>query len=92
VTGYLALLVTGLSQAPPATQQGLTVPRIVAACLSLAVTALVLQILHLPHPPAGATTLLVSLGILTTPIQLLTIVLSVLLITIVMTMINKGRR
>lgn len=79
--GYLALVVTGLTAAPAVVQQGITVPRIVAACLSLALTALVLQALGTPHPPAGATTLIVSLGVLTTPSQLLAIGLSVLLVT-----------
>jgi hypothetical protein len=34
-----------------------------------------------PHPPAGASTLIVSLGILTTPAQLGTMMLAVLLLT-----------
>jgi hypothetical protein len=86
--GYLALLVTGLTAAPAVVQQGVTVPRIVAACLSLALTALVLQVLGTPHPPAGATTLIVSLGILKTPTQLLAVLLSVLLVTAVATALN----
>jgi hypothetical protein len=36
---------------------------------------------HLPHPPAGATTLIVSLGVLTTPAQLLAMAGAVLLVT-----------
>jgi len=54
--------------------------RIVAAVLSVALTILVLLALRAPHAPAGATTLIVSLGILRTGPQLLTIVLAVLLV------------
>ena len=87
--GYLALLCTGMTQAPPVIEQGITAPRIVAACLSLAVTAFVLQVLRTPHPPAGATTLLVSLGILTAATELLTVMLSVALITVVVVGMNR---
>ena len=80
--GWSALLAPGLTAAPAVVQQGITVPRIVAACLSLALTAFVLQVLGTSHPPAGATTLIVSLGVLRTPSQLLAIVLSVLLVTV----------
>jgi hypothetical protein len=49
---------------------------IFAALLSLVV-------LRMPHPPAGATTLIVSLGVLTTPAQLLSMAGAVLLVTAV---------
>jgi CBS domain-containing membrane protein len=44
---------------------------------------LALQLLRMPHAPAGATTLIVGLGILKTPGDLIVIVLAVLLVTIV---------
>lgn len=81
--GYLALVVTGLTDHPPALDEGLTGARVVAACLSVALTALVLQAVRCPHPPAGATTLIVSLGLLARPGQLVTVLLSVLLVTVV---------
>ena len=87
-TGYLALVVTGLTQAPPVIVEGLTGARVVAACLSLGVTALVLQALRTPHPPAGATTLIVSLGILTSATELLAVVLSVALCTLVAVLLD----
>ena len=65
--GYVALLVTGLTDHPAVIQEGLTGRRVVAACLSLALTAFVLQAMRTPHPPSGATTLIVSLGILRPP-------------------------
>lgn len=94
VAGYLALVVTGLHDAGPVTQTGLTTARVVAACLSLGVTALVLQLIRCPHPPSGATTLIVSLGILKTDDQLLTMALAVVLVSVVAWALNLllGRR
>lgn len=79
--GWGSLAVFGLLHAGPATAAGVTVPRIGAAALSLAVTAGAMAWLDLPHPPAGATTLIVSLGILHTPAQLGVLMLGVALIT-----------
>ncbi len=39
--------------------------------LSVALTMLILQLLKLPHPPAGATTLIISLGVIATPLGIL---------------------
>src|SRR2546421_10305694 len=65
VAGYLSLLVTGLTMAGPALVVGVTWPRVIAAALSLGLTAGLMVLLRAPHPPAGATTLIISLGILT---------------------------
>lgn len=86
--GYLSLVVTGLTDAPPVTQQGLTGTRVAAAVLSVALTAFVLQAVRSPHPPAGATTLIVSLSLLAKPSQLLVILLSVLLCTVIAVALN----
>ena len=86
--GYLALLVTGLTDAPPVTETGLDTARVTAAVLSLSLTAFVLAAIRKPQPPAGATTLIVSLGILTTPRDLVVIVLSVLLTAGIGTLLN----
>jgi hypothetical protein len=86
--GFLALVVTGLRTAPSAVQAGLDGPRVTAAVIALAVTVLVLQLLHTPHPPAGATTLIVGLGILKTPGDLAIIMLSVVLVTVIATAAN----
>lgn len=88
LAGYLALLVTGLTDAPPVTDTGLDAARITAAVLSLSLTAFVLAATRKPQPPAGATTLIVSLGILTTPRDLVVIVLSVVLVAGVGTALN----
>lgn len=86
--GWCALAVTGLLHAPSAVEAGLSWRRLLAAVLSLAVTAFVLQVIRTPHPPAGASTLIVSLGILTTGPQLLSMVLAVLLVTALATLLN----
>lgn len=86
--GYLSLVVTGLTDAPSVIAQGLTTGHVIAAVLSVAVTSFVLQSIRCPHPPAGATTLIVSLGLLTEPMQLTTIVLSALLCTVIAVTLN----
>ena len=41
------------------------------AALSVALTMLILQLLKLPHAPAGATTMIISLGVIATPLGIL---------------------
>jgi CBS-domain-containing membrane protein len=82
LVGVLCLLAFGLSGQPSVPQGGLTVPYLIAGALSVALTTIILTLLKLPHPPAGATTLIVSLGILTTPPQLLSMAGAVVLITV----------
>jgi hypothetical protein len=55
---------------------------VVSGALSVALTTLVLTLIKVPHPPAGATTLIVSLGILTTLPQLLAMAAAIVLITL----------
>jgi CBS-domain-containing membrane protein len=62
--GYGALWVTGLEHAGPAiVTAGLPWARVLAVALSLATTSALMIFLNVPHPPAGATTLIVSLGL-----------------------------
>jgi CBS-domain-containing membrane protein len=63
--------------------------RVLAAALSLASTGAVMILLRAVHPPAGATTLIVSLGIVTHPRDLLVIELAVVLLTIQAIVINR---
>jgi CBS domain-containing membrane protein len=89
VAGYLSLLVTGLTMAGPALVVGVTWPRVIAAALSLGLTAGLMVLLRAPHPPAGATTLIISLGILTQPWQLLLLMVAVVLLTLQAIVINR---
>lgn len=79
--GCVALF--GLTDRPPAPVGGLTLGHVAAGALSVAVTTLVLALLHNPHPPAGASTLIVSLGILTGWREFVVMAGAVLLVTTV---------
>jgi hypothetical protein len=83
LAGYGFLVGCGLAAAPSVLQAGMSAGRVAAAAGSLAVTALVLLLVHAPHPPAGATTLIVSLGLLRTPSQLAVAACAVVLVTVV---------
>lgn len=87
--GYLSLVITGLTLAGPALSVGVTWPRVIAAALSLGLTAGVMVLLRAPHPPAGATTLIVSLGLLTRPWQLALLMGAVMVLTLQALVINR---
>jgi CBS domain-containing membrane protein len=89
VCGYGALLVTGLQNAPPTIVSGVHDPRILAAALSLSTTGALMILLRAPHPPAGATTLIVSLGIITKPLHLVVIELAVIVLVLQAFVINR---
>lgn len=75
--GYGALVLFGLQHAGSAMEEGVTAPRALAAALSLGATGALMILLKAAHPPAGATTLMVSLGALTHPFHLLLIEVAV---------------
>lgn len=81
MAGWLSLVIFGLTNAPPALSAGVDWPRVGAAALSLALTSGLMVLLRVPHPPAGATTLIVSLGLLPHFWQLLVLMLAVALLT-----------
>jgi CBS-domain-containing membrane protein len=87
--GYFALVVFGLQDAGPALTTGVTAPRVGAAAISLGLTSGLMVWARVPHPPAGATTLIVSLGILHEPWQLAVLMLAVLLLALQGLTINR---
>src|SRR5689334_15290628 len=87
--GYGALLLVGLSTAPPAMVVGVDFARILAAALSLALTGAIMILLKAAHPPAGATTLIISLGIVTRPSYLVVIEVAVALMALQAIGINR---
>jgi CBS domain-containing membrane protein len=87
--GYGALWLFGLQYAPPAMATGVSAARVGAAALSLASTGAVMILLKAAHPPAGATTLIVSLGIVTRPPQLAVIEIAVAVLTLQAIVINR---
>jgi CBS-domain-containing membrane protein len=87
--GYGALFVTGLTEAPPAMVAGVDGARILAAALALAATGALMVLLKSAHPPAGATTLIIALGIVTKPAHLAVIELAVAILTLQAIVINR---
>ncbi|UKA75393.1 HPP family protein [Arthrobacter sp. FW306-07-I] len=83
LAGALCLYALGLQDQLSATVGGLTPLHVLSGVLSVGLTTLVLTWLGLPHPPAGATTLIVSLGILSAPVQLASMAGAIILITVV---------
>jgi CBS domain-containing membrane protein len=87
--GYVALVVFGLTDAAPALATHVSGARVGAAALSLGLTSGAMVWARVPHPPAGATTLIVSLGILREPPQLVVLMLAVMLLVVQGFVINR---
>lgn len=80
--GYVSLVLFGLTDAAPALATEVTWARVGAAAVSLGLTSGLMVWCRVPHPPAGATTLIVSLGILREPEQLAVLMLAVALLVV----------
>lgn len=87
--GYVSLVLFGLTEAAPALATEVTSARIGAAALSLGLTSGAMVWAKVPHPPAGATTLIVSLGILRKPEQLVVLMVAVVLLVVQGLVINR---
>jgi CBS domain-containing membrane protein len=88
--GYAALALTGLVGVPLSAEIGL--PRVVAAAIALALTSCLLILLKAEHPPAGATTLIVALGILPRVEDILFLMAAVLALTVLAFLLNRAAR
>ncbi|MFI6515459.1 HPP family protein [Spirillospora sp. NPDC050679] len=89
--GYLALAVTDLTRTPP----DLAHPdgrRVLAVAVALALTCAGMAAPRLRHPPGGATTLIVALGLLRTPAQLADLMAAVALTTGLLVLANRSLR
>lgn len=89
LAGWGSLAAFGLRHAGPALSVGVSGQRVGAAALSLGLTAGVMVLLRVPHPPAGATTLIISLGLLRSPTQLAILMLAVVVLTLQALTINR---
>lgn len=89
LAGYLALAIFGLLDAPFEPGASIEAARVGSAALSLGLTSGVMVWIKAPHPPAGATTLIVALGILREPWQLAVLMLAVVLLVIQGLVINR---
>lgn len=90
LAGALSLAIFGLLDHPSILIEGVTLARTGAAAFSLALTGAVLLLLRSSHPPTGATTLIVSLGLLQTPREMLMLMIGVVILTIVGWTINRA--
>ncbi|MEO6828668.1 MAG: HPP family protein, partial [Acidobacteriaceae bacterium] len=83
ICGYAAYSITGAASLSFGIHPGVMTssfiywPRILAAALSLSATGALMVLLRASHPPAGATTLIVSLGIISMPRELVIIEIAV---------------
>src|SRR5579862_3457989 len=89
VCGYAAFVATGAGAVPFGVHPGIFWPRILAAALSLSATGAFMVLLDVSHPPAGATTLIVSLGIISKPRELAIIEVAVFLLVAQALAINR---
>lgn len=87
--GWLCLAGFGLLDAPPALLSGITWAHVGAAALSLGGTSALMVLLRAAHPPAGATTLIVSLGLMPHLWQIPVLMGAVLLLTAQAFVINR---
>ncbi len=87
--GVASLALFGLLDAPSVYVSGVTLGRVGAIALAVALTGGILRLVRSAHPPAGATTIIVASGLLAKPRQLLDIVIGVLLLTIAGWCLNR---
>jgi hypothetical protein len=81
--GFLGILILNAWNAPIVLSTGeLTMPRVGAAAIAVAVTLVVNSLLRASHPPAAATTLLVALGSMQTANKALLIFIGVLILAV----------
>jgi CBS domain-containing membrane protein len=89
ICGYAAFALAVASSPPFGMNPGVHGPRLLAAALSLSATGALMALLRISHPPAGATTLIVSLGIISQPKELVIIEAAVILLTMQAFAINR---
>jgi CBS-domain-containing membrane protein len=89
VAGWSSLAAFHLLHAGPALATGVTAARIGAAALSLGLTSGLMVLLRAPHPPAGATTLIISLGLRRRVEELVVLMAGVGLVTVQARVFNR---
>ena len=87
--GVTSLAIFGLLDAPSVYVSGVTLGRVGAIALAVALTGGLLRVVRSAHPPAGATTIIVASGLLAKPRQLLDVLIGVLLLTIAGWCLNR---
>jgi CBS-domain-containing membrane protein len=90
LAGAVSLAIFGLLNSPSVYVSGLTLGRVCAMALAVALTGGVLRLIRSAHPPAGATTIIVASGLLHTPRQMLDVLVGVILLTIAGWLLNRA--
>ncbi|MFD0262947.1 HPP family protein [Kitasatospora indigofera] len=88
LSGYFALAVTGLLDTPP-NLNDITWARLGASAVALGLTCGLMPLFGVAHPPAAATTLIVALGLLRTPLQLTVVMIAVVLLAAQGLLVNR---
>ena len=88
--GALSLAVFGLLGHPSVLVENVTLARVGAGALSVALTGAILLLLNASHAPTGATTLIVSLGFLQTPPEMAALMVGVVILTAVGWLLNRA--
>lgn len=89
VMGLASLYVFGLQNQSSAFIHGVDLARVGAASLSLGLTGCLMVLLRVAHPPAGATALIVSLGLMPDPAQLPVLMAGVALLLVHAFVMNR---
>lgn len=89
VCGWACLALFGLLDAPSAIAAGVDWPHAAATALSLGSTAGLMVLLRVVHPPAGATTLIVSLGLMPQLAQVPVLLAGVALLLLQAAVLNR---
>lgn len=87
--GWGSLAMFGLLSNESILTTGVNLPRVLAVGLSLALTSGILVLLNLEHPPAAATTLVISLGLMSSLVELAILMLGILLLTAQAIVMNR---
>jgi CBS domain-containing membrane protein len=90
VVAFMWLSVFGLVGDASAIDAGFTAERVACVALSLACTGGFLRLLRAAHPPAGATTVIVSIGLLTTVSELAVLLAGVLVLSAAAWSLNRA--
>jgi CBS-domain-containing membrane protein len=87
-SGFAGLAAVGLIGVSLTANVG--IHRVLAAAIALALTAGIAMLLKAEHPPAGATTLIVALGILPQLLDIAFLMAAVFLLTVLALVINRA--
>lgn len=87
-SGYVALACTGLLAVPFSMHIG--PHRVLAAAIALGLTAGALSLAKTDHAPAGATTLIVALGILPRLVDCVFLMVAVVILTLIAFVVNRA--